>query len=96
MNEYQIYASIILIITFISIILNLIDEKRNFLNLKKMSAYSIQVNVYRGIREKENIYKKDLSIYKKIINSTELIPGDVIEIPENLFMPADIVLLNGK
>lgn len=61
-----------------------------------MSAYSIQVNVYRGIREKENIFKKDLSIYKKIIDSTELIPGDIIEIPENLFMPADIFLLNGK
>lgn len=29
------------------------------------------------------------------INSSELVPGDVIEIPENVFMPCDAILLNG-
>ena len=30
------------------------------------------------------------------INSSELVPGDVIEIPENTAMPCDLILLTGS
>lgn len=30
------------------------------------------------------------------VNSIELAPGDVIEIPSNTFMPCDIALLSGS
>jgi cation-transporting ATPase 13A2 len=29
------------------------------------------------------------------INSAELVPGDVIEIPEQCFIPCDVILLSG-
>lgn len=32
---------------------------------------------------------------KKKISSLDLVPGDIIEIPDNEAMPCDIILLNG-
>ena len=31
-----------------------------------------------------------------LMESTELVPGDVIEVPENISMPCDLVLLSGS
>ena len=30
------------------------------------------------------------------MDSSQLVPGDIIEIPENIFMPCDLVLLSGS
>ncbi len=42
------------------------------------------------IRRNKKVFKK------KIINSSELVPGDLVEITNNLKVPADIVLIYGK
>ena len=33
---------------------------------------------------------------KKQISSLDLVPGDIIEIPDNSIMPCDLILLNGS
>lgn len=43
------------------------------------------------------IRKTDQGISKKtIINSSELVPGDLIEITNNLTVPADVVIIYGS
>ena len=53
-----------------------------------MAQYSCPVKVMRTGNENEN--------YMKEIDSTMLVPGDVIEIPENVSIPCDLVLLSGS
>jgi magnesium-transporting ATPase (P-type) len=50
-----------------------------------MAYYSCPVNVMRSGDEK---------LLQKM-ESTELVPGDVIEIPEGSSMPCDLILLTG-
>jgi cation-transporting ATPase 13A2 len=100
-NDYQIYASIILFTTLLSLITTLYDSYKNMKNLRKMSFFSCEVNVFRGVKDPIYINKDkremnpNINIYKKSINSLDLVPGDLIEIPDNLIMPCDLIVLNG-
>jgi magnesium-transporting ATPase (P-type) len=49
------------------------------------------VNVFRTREDGVLSYK-----LPEVIESIELVPGDVIEIPNGMSMPCDIILLNGK
>lgn len=64
------------------VIISLIETKINLNNIKKQSHYSCPVNVVRN----HNF---------STIDSTGLVPGDVIEIPDQCFIPCDVVLLSG-
>lgn len=66
-----------------------------------MSSFEIEVNVYRNLPkeillDRDTAYKVNILNYKQKISSHDLVPGDLIEIPEDNLMPADIILLNGK
>lgn len=50
-----------------------------------MALYSCPINVMRSGHESELIS----------INSAGLVPGDVIEVPENCNVPCDAILLTG-
>lgn len=83
-----------------SMVLELHEAKSNMRNLREMSFFECKINNYRGLsqnflsKENESILEK-LQLLKKEISSFDLVPGDVIEIPENGIMPCDIILLNG-
>lgn len=71
-------------------------------NLRKMSFFSCQVNIFRGVHnlfslktDKADI-NPEINNCKKSIRSLDLVPGDLIEIPENSIMPCDIIILNGS
>lgn len=38
---------------------------------------------------------KSINENSSTISSLDLVPGDIIEIPEHEYMPCDIILLNG-
>ena len=87
-NEYEYYASVIVVLTIISLVVSVYDTHKNLKQLHEMSKYSCEVNVYR---KNEN---NEIEITK--INSQNLVPGDLYEIPEDgLAMPADTILVNG-
>lgn len=71
-------------------------------NLRKMSFFSCEVNVFRGVKEflapkaEKTEIKPEINIHKKTMSSLYLLPGDLIEIPENSVMPCDIIILNGS
>ena len=97
LEYYQIYAAIILAFTLISVFMSILVESNNMKKLQTMSYFKIMLNIYRGIPKTDFLKEtfQDLFSYRQSISSLELLPGDIIEIPENTIMPADIVLLNG-
>ena len=81
-----IYSPIIIGLEAICFFLSVREQYINLKKLKELSRYSLPVNVYRRIED-------DDTIEKSLINSTELVPGDVFEIPENNSeMPCDAIL----
>lgn len=80
------YAIVICVFSGISIAISLIETVRTTNKLRTMSYYEIPVNVFRFA---------DGELKKQNISSAELVPGDLLEIPENVIMPCDAILLNG-
>jgi cation-transporting ATPase 13A3/4/5 len=74
-----------MIISFTSAAQSLRDTVSNLKNIKKMAYYNCRVKVMR---------EGDESRLTEI-NSCDLVPGDIIEIPENCSMPCDLALLSG-
>ncbi len=85
-DGYQSYASCILVISVTSALASLIETLRNLRSIKKMAHYSCPVKVMRSGNEEELVP----------MMSTDLVPGDVIEVPEMLSMPCDLILLTGS
>ncbi|XP_015668636.1 probable cation-transporting ATPase 13A3 [Protobothrops mucrosquamatus] len=86
LDDYYLYASTILFMSFVSIGSSLYTIRKQYVLLHGMvSAHNVvRVTVVRGPCEMEAIF------------STELVPGDVILVPpEGLTMPCDAVLLSG-
>jgi cation-transporting ATPase 13A3/4/5 len=87
-SEYNL-SYIIFVFTIISTVINVYEEKRLFDLIKEISVYTCEVNVYRKGKKDEIIPKK--------INSAELVPGDLYEIPEDgMSLPCDTILINGS
>ena len=57
------------------------------MNIRSMAQYSCKVNVMRSGGDEGNLLE---------IDSSSLVPGDVVEIPENTAMPCDFLLLTGS
>ena len=98
LEEYEFFAGIILATSLISSIITLYETKKNLNNLRKMSSFETPISVFRGMHE--NLYQSpenvSLSSYKQIVSSLDLVPGDIIEIPDNKILPCDVILLNGS
>jgi cation-transporting ATPase 13A2 len=87
-NEYSNYATIIVITTIISLIVSIYETSSNLLNIQKMAKYSCEVNIFK-------LNDKGVRVEQKT-SSRELVPGDVVEIPDSgLSLPCDIILMNG-
>ena len=87
-NEYEYYSTVIVVLTIVSLIASVYETRTNLVQLHEMSKYSCDVNIYR----------KDPSgnLVPKKMSSTELVPGDLYEIPDDgLAMPCDTILVNG-
>ena len=65
---------------------SLVETLKNLRSIRKMAHYSCNVNVMRSGNEDE----------LTTVSSEELVPGDVIEVPENTNMPCDLILLTGS
>lgn len=85
-DGYRYYATCLLIGSVMSITVTLYETLKNLKNVKRMAKYSCPINVMRS--QDENNLKE--------INSAALVPGDVIEVPENCIMPCDAILLTGS
>jgi cation-transporting ATPase 13A2 len=71
-DGYRNYAICILVISAVSILISLYETYTNNENIRKMAMYQCSVNVMRH-GDEGNLTQ---------ISSTELVPGDIVEIPE--------------
>ena len=89
-TEYYWYASVIVLLTIISLIVSVHGTYKNLKQLQKISRYSCPVKVFR--KNEKNEYMDGVEI-----SSTELVPGDLFEIPEDgLALPCDAILIDGS
>ena len=89
-TEYYYYASVIVVLTILSLVLSVYGTYQNLKQLQKISRYSCPVKVYR--KNEKNEYMDAVEM-----NSTELVPGDLFQIPEDgLALPCDAILIDGS
>ena len=83
-DQYYYYASCILIISTGSVLLSLFETLKNHNQIREMARYQCPVRIM------------ERNGSKRQTTSTELVPGDVIEVPENMSLPCDLILLTGS
>jgi cation-transporting P-type ATPase 13A2 len=82
-DGYRIYASCIFVISTLSVSASLIETIQNNNSIRDMAKYTCSIDLL--------VKNQQL----KTINSAELLPGDVVEIPEGKILPCDLILLTG-
>ncbi|KER31611.1 hypothetical protein T265_02125 [Opisthorchis viverrini] len=87
-DDYWMYASCILIMSVLSLIMQVYELRRNEIALKKTVCGSALVSVCREVNGLTDFIQVD---------STELVPGDLIEIPrKGCVMHCDAFVLTGN
>jgi len=81
-DEYALFATIILAISLSSIVSSLVSTKMNIRRIQEMAHFVCPIN---ALRDGEF----------KIVESSELVPGDVFIVPDNQYLPCDAILANG-
>ena len=88
-NQYELYASIIIVTTLISLFVGAWETRNNLINIQEMARYSCRVNILRKNRDTNRAEFSER-------DSTELVPGDIFELqPEGMAMPCDCLLIQG-
>ncbi|CAH8649573.1 unnamed protein product [Schistosoma bovis] len=86
--EYEIYATCIVVFSVISLIFQVYELRKNERALKRTVCVSSKVGVCRRYDGKDDFM---------LVDSTELVPGDLIAIPSSgCLMQCDAVLLTGN
>ena len=89
-TRYYYYATVIVVLTILSLSISVYETHKNLKKLQEISRYSCPVKVYR--KNENNKYLDPIEI-----NSTKLVPGDLIEIPnEGNALPCDTILIGGS
>lgn len=78
-----------MIISFAGVAENMYETISNISSIRKLAKYSCEVQVSR---RENNMAQPDL----KTVSSDDLVPGDVIVVPDNCLMPCDMILLTGS
>lgn len=98
-DEYEIYSYIILSFSFLTISITIFETRKNFSHLQKMVDHDAKVNAFRGLDNLVSLQvdaAQNLNSFKVEILSSDLIPGDLVQIQDNQIIPSDLILLNGK
>lgn len=98
LEEYILFAGLILATALFSSLITLYETKINLNNLSKMSFFESKIHVFRGMNENisQSTETSIIELHKQIISSFDILPGDIIEIPDNQILPCDVILLNGS
>jgi cation-transporting ATPase 13A2 len=86
-DKYYVFAACIAIISTISAITTLIETRRNLVQLREMAIFKCDVTRLVTVNNKREA---------QVVSSVDLVPGDVIEIPNNFVLPCDVALLSGQ
>lgn len=91
-QDYRIYASVILGMTVVSVLYNVFETRRNLKAVQKLAASECLVKRLTLSTNKA----ADIGFKKVTISSSELLPGDIVEVEAGMSFPCDLVLLAGQ
>ena len=81
--EYTLYCKVLIISTIIIVIFTFYETQSHIYFVNKLVSYSVDVNVRRKMKTIN-------------LNSDNLVPGDIVILPENDFiLPCDLLLMTG-
>lgn len=86
--HYKLYMWFVIVYLIYQIVSEIRAERRAFKQTQTAYFFNEKLMIVRN--SKGGIHKK------KIIDSSSLVPGDLIEITDNLIIPADVVLVHGS
>ena len=87
-TEYYAYAGLIAAMTLFDLLEETITNQSNLKSIRRMAQYSIPVKIYKKTSDPLNFVEEQ---------SSNLVPGDVFELPEDgMAMPCDCILLSGS
>ncbi|KAL9656868.1 hypothetical protein ABK040_004402 [Willaertia magna] len=89
-EAYYIYAGAIAVISTLSALISLYETRENLLKLREMTSF------HCGVNRLVNSSEKSTNLKTQRIDSTELVPGDLIEIDSDMTLPCDVILLHGS
>ena len=95
-DTYYYYACAIIVMTLISAVAEIIETRRNLLNVRSMAMYECPINVLRPKECQITVEENPQNIEFTSERSSSLVPGDIIEVPSGTKMPCDCVLLSGS
>ena len=81
-EEYYPYAAAIVIITIISLVSSIVTTRRGIIALHNLAKKECQITVVRFGSP-------------QVISSVELVPGDLVEITQQMDLPCDLCLISG-
>jgi len=87
LEPYIMYATAIALISLVSALVSLLSARKNLEKIQEMALFVCAVTCRR--RNSEGV------VESKVIESTELVPGDVVELEGNFTFPCDMVLCSG-
>jgi cation-transporting ATPase 13A3/4/5 len=88
-DGYEKYAACILVVSLLGVFESLFETVHNIKSIRKMARYVCAVDVKRWEANRGDTQGL------KTVSSEEIVPGDVIVVPNRCVMPCDAVLLNG-
>ena len=84
LTDFKIYGSIISLLVLYNLIDSTIETRRNLINLRRMSKYSIEIKLLKNNKMEKT-------------DSADLVPGDIFVLPKNgNSVPCDCILLTGS
>ncbi len=83
---YYYFAGTLVGLSVIALVVALYDTVSNLNRIQEQAHYSCTVKALRGDKENRKFVE---------ISSVDLVPGDVIQIPDQTIIPCDLVLLQG-
>eukprot|EP01097_Dermamoeba_algensis_P006163 TRINITY_DN3878_c0_g1_i2.p1 TRINITY_DN3878_c0_g1~~TRINITY_DN3878_c0_g1_i2.p1 ORF type:complete len:959 (-),score=239.16 TRINITY_DN3878_c0_g1_i2:217-3093(-) len=86
-DEYNYYASLILFMAICSIAWSIYTTRSSLVNLRNMAKTETEITVYR---------KKGFISAAEKIKSSQLVPGDIVEVYPNMPVPCDMLLIQGE
>ncbi|TMW55563.1 hypothetical protein Poli38472_010445 [Pythium oligandrum] len=81
--DYYTLAIVMTCVVAISAVINIYTKRRMQASVVEMTSYTTEVNVYR-----DNAWR--------VIQSPDVVPGDLVRVSENWVLPCDMVIVRGS
>ncbi|KAL2621789.1 hypothetical protein R1flu_001994 [Riccia fluitans] len=93
-QQYTIYAYVILSMTVVAVLFSVLETRRNLQAVQKLAASECEVRILT-LKTAEN-ETAGIAFKPEIVSSSQLLPGDIVEIEAGMVFPCDLVLLAGQ